>query len=145
MVMSFFQRTIPDCKIENSYTTGRQKKNDCLSVDGFCSNCNTVFEAMGCFYQFCSCQELRPSLTEEDTKHGTGKRELVELRRGCRQKKKRFSAIEMWECECWRLYKTTTNVKLLPRKNLLKTITYRTSTPRSNTARKPFWLRSMRH
>ena len=47
MVMSYFQRTRPECEIESFFTTGRQKKIDCFSVDGFCSHCNTVFEAMG--------------------------------------------------------------------------------------------------
>ena len=75
MVMSYFQRTRPDCKIESFYTTGRQKKNDSFSVDGFCSHCNTVFEAMGCFYYFCPCQQLHPSVTEEDIKRGSRKRE----------------------------------------------------------------------
>ena len=56
--MSYFQRTRPDCKIESFYTTSRQKKIDRFSVDGFCSHCNTLFEAMGCFYHFCPCQEL---------------------------------------------------------------------------------------
>ena len=80
MVMSYFQRTRPDCKIESFYITGRQKKIDCISVDGFSSNCNTVFEAMGCFYHFCPCEELHPSLTEEDIKRGSRKREFDELR-----------------------------------------------------------------
>ena len=45
------------------------------------------FEAMGCFYHFCPSHELRPSLTEEDIKRGTEKRELDELRRNlCRRK-----------------------------------------------------------
>ena len=66
MVMSYFQRTRPECEIESFFTTGRQKKIDFFSVDAFCSHCNTVFEAMGCFHLFCPCQELRPSLTEED-------------------------------------------------------------------------------
>ena len=35
MVMSYFQRKRPDCKIERFYTTGRQKKIDRFSVDGF--------------------------------------------------------------------------------------------------------------
>ena len=35
MVMSYFQRQRPDCKIENFYTTGTQKKIDCFKVDGF--------------------------------------------------------------------------------------------------------------
>ena len=74
MVKSFFQRTRPDCKIESFSTTGREKKIDRFSVDGFCSHCNTVFEAMGCFYHFCPCQELRSSPTEEDIKRGSRRR-----------------------------------------------------------------------
>ena len=81
MVTSYFQRTRPECIIESFFTTGRQKKIDCFNVDGFCSHCNTVFEAMGCFYHFCPCQELRPSLTEEDIQRGSKKRELDALRR----------------------------------------------------------------
>ena len=49
MVMSYFQRTRPECEIESFFATGRQKKNDWFSVDGPYSHCNTVFEAMGCF------------------------------------------------------------------------------------------------
>ena len=114
--MSYFQRTRPDCKIESFYTTGRQKKIDRFSVDAFCSHCNTVFEAMGCFYHFCPCQELRPSLTEEDVKRGSRRRELDELRQSYIQENG-FTVFEMWECEWWRLYKTTANVKLHIREN----------------------------
>ena len=71
---------------------------------------------MFCFYQFCPCQELRPSLTEGDIKRGSKKREIDELRRGYIQEKG-FTVIEMWECEWWRLYKTTTKVKLHIREN----------------------------
>ena len=110
MVMSYFQRTRPECEIESFFTTGRQKKIDCFSVDLFCSPCNTVFEAMGCFYLFCPCQELRPSLTEEDIQRGSKKRELDALRRHYIQEKN-FNVFEMWECEWWRLYKTTNTVK----------------------------------
>ena len=66
---------------------------------------------MGCFYHFCPFQELRPSLTEEHIKRGSRRKELDELRRSYIQEKG-FTVIEMWECEWWRLYKTTTNVKL---------------------------------
>ena len=114
--MPYLQRTRPDCKIESFYTIGRQKKIDHFSVDGFCSHCNTVFEAKHCFYQFCPCQELRPSLTEEDIKRGSRRREIDELRRGYIQEKG-FTVIEMWDCEWWRLYKTSTNVKLHIREN----------------------------
>ena len=110
MVMSYFQSTRPDCKLESFFTTCRQKKIDCFSVDGFCPHCNTVFEAMDCFYHFCPCQELRPSLTEEDIQRGSKKRELDALRRHYIQDKG-FNVIEMWECEWWRLYKTTNSVK----------------------------------
>ena len=61
-------------------------------------------------------RNLRPSLTEEDIKRGCRRRELDELRRGYIQEKG-FTVIEMWECEWWRLYKTTTNAKLHIREN----------------------------
>ena len=80
MVMSYFQRSKPECEIESFFTTGRQKKIDCFSVDGFCFHCNTVFEAICCFYHFCPCQELRRSLTSEDIQRGSKKRELDALR-----------------------------------------------------------------
>ena len=67
-------------------------------------------EAMGCFYHFCPCQELRPSLTEEDIQRGSKKRELDALRRHYIQDKG-FKVIAMWECEWWRLYKATNTVK----------------------------------
>ena len=53
MVMSYFQRQRPDCKIESFHTTETQKKIDCFKVDGFCAHCKTVFEAMGCVYHYC--------------------------------------------------------------------------------------------
>ena len=65
MVMSYFQRVRPQCKVESFNTTGARKRIDTYSVDGFCGHCNTVFEAMGCYYQFCPCQKARCFLTEE--------------------------------------------------------------------------------
>ena len=82
MVISYFQRRRSDCKIESFYTTGRQKEIDRFSVDGFCSHCINVFEAMGSFYHFCPHQKLPPSLTREHIKRGSEKSELDELRRG---------------------------------------------------------------
>ena len=70
-----------------------------------------VLLAMGSLYHFCPCQEVRPSLTEEDIKCGSRRRELDELLRGYIQEKG-FTVIEMWECEWLRLYKTNFNVKL---------------------------------
>ena len=110
MVMSCFQKQRPDCKIESFYTTGTQKKIGCFKVDGFCAHCKTVFEAMGCFYQYCPCQEARTSLTEEDFERGNKKREMDQMRKQY-IKEKRYYVVEMWECEWWNLYKTTTCVK----------------------------------
>ena len=116
MVMSYFQRARPECEIESCLTTSRQKKIDCFSVDGFSSHCNTVFEAMGCFYHFCPCQEQRPPLTEEDFQRGSKKRELDALRRHYIQEKG-YKVTEIWECEWWRLYKTSNTVKQHIRKH----------------------------
>ena len=110
MVLSYFQRQRFECKIESFYTTGAQKKVDCFKVDGFCAHCNTVFEAMGCFYHYCPCQETRPSLTEEDIERGNEKREMDQMRKQY-IKEKGYNVVEMWECERWNLYKTTTCVK----------------------------------
>ena len=81
MVMSFYQELRPACKIESSCTTEEQKIIECFNVDGYCDQCKTVFEAMGCYYHFCSCQETRPSLSEQDHERGNKKREMDELRR----------------------------------------------------------------
>ena len=53
---------------------------------------------MSCLYHFCPCQELRPSLTEEDIKRGSKKRELDELKRSYIQEKG-FTVFEMREFE----------------------------------------------
>ena len=46
-VLSYFQQSRPECRIESNVTTGRQKEIDCFSVDEICYHCNTIFEAMG--------------------------------------------------------------------------------------------------
>ena len=110
MVNSYFQRTGPECEIENIFKTGRQKKTECFSVDGFFFHWNTVFEVTGCFYHFCTCQELRPYFTEEDIRSGSKKGEFDVLRQQYIQEKG-FKVIEMWEYYWWILYKTTNTVK----------------------------------
>ena len=110
MVMSYFQRQRPDCKIESFYTTGTQKKIDCFKVYGFYAHCSTVLEAMGCFYLYCSCREARPSLTDKDIERGNKKRGVDQMRKQY-IKEKGYTVVEMWGCEWWNLYKTTTCVK----------------------------------
>ena len=63
------------------FTPQELRKRDCFKADGFCAHCNTVFEAMGCFYHYCPCQEARPSLTEEDIERGNKKREMDQMRK----------------------------------------------------------------
>ena len=116
MVLSYFQHSRPECKIESNVTTGRQNKIDCFSVDGICYHCNTVFEAMGCYYHYCPCQEARPSLTDTDIERGVKKRQQDEMRRDYIQQKG-YQIVEMWECEWWTLYKTDASVKSHLREN----------------------------
>ena len=72
MVMSYYQETRPECRIESFHASGNQKKIDCFNFDGYCNHCKTMFEAMGCYYYFCPCQELVPHLAvkilREETK-----------------------------------------------------------------------------
>ena len=96
MVVSYFQRQRPDCKIESFYTTGTQKKIDRFKVDGFCAHCTTVFEAMGRFYDYCPYQEARASLTEEDIERGNKKRGMDQMRKQY-IKEKGYNVVEMWE------------------------------------------------
>ena len=52
MVTSCFQWKKLECKIESFLTTGRENKIEHFSLNGFCSDCNTLFETGGCFYHF---------------------------------------------------------------------------------------------
>ena len=79
MVKSYHQQIRLKHEIESFYAIGRQKKIDCFSVSGFSSHCITVFGAMECFHHFCPGRNVRPFLTEEDTKRRNKKRELNEL------------------------------------------------------------------
>ena len=94
MVMAFFKNSRPECNIESFYTTGTQRKIDSFSVDGFCSHCNTISEALGCFYHFWECPD-------EDIVKGQRKREMDALRRSY-LREKNYSIIEMWESQ-WKL------------------------------------------
>ena len=116
MVLSYFQQSRADCKNESNITTGRQKKIGCFSVDGISYDCNTVFEAMGCYYHYCPCQKARPSLTDSDIERGMKKRQQDEMRRDYIQQKG-YETVELWECEWWRLYKTASPVKSYLRAN----------------------------
>ena len=142
IVLSFFQQSRPDCKIESNVITGRQKKIDCFGVDGICYHCNTVFEA-GCYYHYCPCQEARPSLTDTDIEKGITKRQQNEMRRDYIQQKC-YQIVEMWECEWWSLSKTKCITKKSPPRNfsLQTTFEWRTTLAR-NYRWATLWLCSM--
>ena len=109
MVLSYFQQLCPDSRIESNVTGGRQKKIDYFSVDGVFNHCNTVSEAMGCYYHSCPCQESRPSLSDKDFERGVKKREQDETRRDYIRQKE-LPIVEMWECEWWSRSETDASV-----------------------------------
>ena len=100
MVTSFYQATRPECTIESFYTTGKQRNIDSFTVHGFCGHCQTIFEALGCYYHFCPCRETRTNLNEDEFEFGIRKRESDKLRK-LYLEKKGYKVIEMRECEWW--------------------------------------------
>ena len=116
MLLSYFQQNRPDCKNESKVTTGRQNKIDCFSVDGIFYHCNSVFEAMGCYFHYCPCQEACPSLTDNQMLRGLKKREQDQMRKDYIQQKE-YKIIEMRECICWDLYRTNAPVKIYLQSN----------------------------
>ena len=66
MVISSTMNKDQNAKLRVFSDLENRKKIDCFTVDGFCDHCKTVLEAMGCYYNFCSRQEGRPSLTDND-------------------------------------------------------------------------------
>ena len=110
MVRSNYQETRPECTIGSFNTSGNQKKIDCFNVAGYCDHCKTVFEAMRCYYHFCPCQEILPSLSDEDIERGNKRREMDDLRRRY-IREKGYKIEEMWECECWKNFKTNEKIK----------------------------------
>ena len=97
-------------KLRAFFTSGKHKKIDCFNVDGYCDHCKTVFEAMGCYYQFCSCQDARPYFTEQDIEQGNKKREMDDMRREY-IKEKGYKVEELWECDWWESFKTNDKIK----------------------------------
>ena len=88
----------------------------CFSIDGKCYHCNTVFEALGCYYHYCPCQEARPSPTDTDIEKRVIKRQQDEMCRDYIQQKC-YHIVEITECKWWSLYKTDASVKSHLREN----------------------------
>ena len=116
MVISFYQATRPECTIESLFTTGKQRKIDSFTVDGFCGHCQTIFEVLGCYYHFCPCRETRPNPNEVEFEFGIWKRESDKLRKFFLEKKG-YKVIEMRECEWWDYVQENAMLKNHVRKN----------------------------
>ena len=99
IVLQFIQKSRPECTIQTQFTSAKQKKIGRFAVDGYCAHCNTVFEAMGCFYHFCTCQE-RKNLLLEDIEKGLKRRERTEYRRDY-IRNLGYQIEEIWECTWW--------------------------------------------
>ena len=60
---------------------------------------------MGCYYQYCLCQEACPSVTEKKIQRGIENREVDKLRKQYIQEKG-CNVIEMYKCDWSKKYKT---------------------------------------
>ena len=80
----------------------KQKRIGTYLVDGFCSHCNTVFEAMGCYFHFSPCQEEKPLLFG-DIENGLKTRERDSDRRENLQRLG-YTVVEIWECQ-WKKWR----------------------------------------
>ena len=94
--MDCLQNTRADCKIESIQTTGKQHKTHIFSVDGFCGNCSTVFEAIGCFHHSCDCQLVKEEANAYIVKRWH-KRRRIDAERKNLKIGKRYER-EVWEC-----------------------------------------------
>ena len=103
-------------KLKTSLQQADRRKLTTSVLMGFVLIAALCVEAMGCFYHFCPRQELRPSRIQKDIPRGSKKRDLDAMRRHYIQEKG-YKVNEMWECEWWRLYKTTNTVKQHTRKH----------------------------
>ena len=110
MALSYFQETRPECRMESNVTFRKQKMVNCFSVDGIRNHCNTVFEAMGCYFHYYQCGEARPSLIDNEIMRRTKKRDQGQMRKEYIQQKG-YKNFELWECIWWKLYRTNATVK----------------------------------
>ena len=143
MVMSFFQRTRLGCKIETFFTTGRQKKIDCFSVDGFCSPCNTVIETMGCFATFVAIRNFEVLSLKVIFNMVVNRERLVSHSKALYFKKASLS-FKCGSVNGGDRKRQVLTSKTYPRKLSLQMFNCSWATNRRNKKRKLTWLLSMR-
>ena len=110
MVMSYYQETRSECRIESFHTSANQKKIDCYNVDGCCDHCKTVFGVRDVINFFVTARKLVAHLAmktlREETKGEKGMTWDVSI-----FAKKRYKIEEMWACEWWQNFKTNEKIK----------------------------------
>ena len=77
----FTKKQDQNAKLRVSTRLEIKKKYGSFNVDRYCDHCKKVFEAKGCYYHFCLCQEIRYSLSDEDIERGNKRREMDDLKR----------------------------------------------------------------
>ena len=106
----FTRKQDQNAKLRVFFTSEKQKKIDAFNVDGHCDHCKTGFEAVGCYFYFCSYQEAHPAITDQDIERGNKKREMDQMIREY-IKEKGYKFEEMWECEWCESFKTNDKIK----------------------------------
>ena len=103
IVLKYFQKHNPHCYFQTQFNQKSQKRIGVCLVDGFCSQCNTVFEVLGCYWHFRPFQEKKGPPIDEVEK-GVKIREYNE----CRRKfllETGFKVCEILECDWWKKVK----------------------------------------
>ena len=99
MVFTYLQEQKPNCQIKSQFTARRQKRFGPFSVDGYCQHCETAFEADGCFFHFCACQDHKHH-SEEELKRGLVRRERTVKRKQYLQSLG-LQVVTIRECQWW--------------------------------------------
>ena len=110
MVMSFFQRTGPECEIESFFTTGQTEKKLIASVlMGFVLIATLYSKPLVASTTSVLVKSCVP-LSLKKIFNVVARRESSMHWDDTIYKRKATKVIEMWECEWWRLFKTVNSV-----------------------------------
>ena len=101
-VIDYLQSTRPECLIQSQFSHKKTKKNWNLFSSMASAPIVTVFEAMGCYFHFCPCQEEK-RLLFEDIENGLKTRERDSGAREYLQGLG-YTVVEIWECQ-WKKWR----------------------------------------
>ena len=100
----------PNAKLNASTLQSNRRKMTASVLMNFFVSATLCSKQFAVFINFVPVEKYNPLLTEKNIKLGYKKGELDDLRRNYKQEEN-LTVIETWECEYWRMYKTTANVK----------------------------------